>query len=263
VLLEIATSILGLRTRSWESQVIDAIYDLVWTVQQHGARPAFLNLFRSEFDYEYHQYDMLLESLAARYDVPLLDLAAALQRSRGRAFCLSTIRDVTHTNEAGARLQAADVTRFVAGIVADDREQARGPRPRIVRRSVALTALVASAPRGDHRRAGFSCSYVQLPAGEELSITFDKPTNVLGLGMLSHPRAGDVSVIAPGHAPVPLSAYYASSYYEHYVFRRLTPTLRVTELTLHQLDTMPQVTLNKGQADPGPRAGRLVDLHVF
>lgn len=262
VVLEIATSVIGLRARSFISQVIDPIYDLLNTIHEHGSQAAFVNLFRSEFDYPYHQFDMLVESIAARHRIPLLDLAAGLERHHGREFCLSTVRDVTHTTDEGAAFQAEQVTRFLSEVLDDPAPQMRPPAPQITRQIVPVASLV-DLPTGRHERAGLVCDYARLAAGQEVDIGMGRRVRVLGVGALSHPRAGELTAVVGERRPFTLDVYYEASYYEHYVWRRLTPVPGADRVTLWQSPEIPALTPAKGEKDEGPREGLLVDLHVF
>ncbi|MFM2119897.1 MAG: hypothetical protein RL722_1365, partial [Pseudomonadota bacterium] len=171
VVLEIATSILGQKINDWRREGLNVLYDLCTRIQQGGAKVAFVNLYRDEFDYDFHLYDMMIEAVAARYHIPLLDLGAGLAREQGKAHCRTLIRDAVHTNPEGAEFQALKVQDFILDQCRRPSPQAIVPSPEHMEQVLDVAQFNPELTVRPFSRAGQEAHYTELPAGQTCQLS--------------------------------------------------------------------------------------------
>lgn len=261
VFLEIATSLYGAKVTDWKHDGLDLLYQIFSSIQATGAELAFINLYRDNFDYRYHVFDMLLESLAHRFNVPLLDLSAGLLAQRGVEFCRSLLRDVVHTTVEGGEFQAEAVWNFLCATLRRDTRCLPFPCPIRRREAVSFIDGCGGMESGAFSRSGLELRYGILKAGEECTIMVPPHARVSGISFLSGPLSGKLELTFRGANKIEvIQAFDEHCFYERYNYRLLN--LEGCEsVTCRQLEELPGVALRKGEMDRGQRVGKLVALH--
>lgn len=262
VVLEIATSIYGLKISSVEEEILDVLYGILHRLQAAGIRTSFVNLFRDNFDYNYHIFDMVIESICSRHDVRLLDLGRQLLVARGRVFCRSLLRDDVHTNETGSNFQGVSVASFILDFVADRKyRNFKFPAPRKIRRGIEFKNYTTH--RTAFRRSGLSCEVAVLNEFESISIPLPDDVNVFGISFISGPRSGDIEIDFHDGNPHRLSCFDEYCFYKRYNFARFKTRSSLGSVKVSQLSGISAVSLKKGDKDSSPRIGELVQLHYY
>jgi BNR repeat-containing family member len=264
VFLEISTSIYGTKVVDWEFSVLDLLYDVISRIQKLGAQTAFINLYRDDFDYSYHVFDMILESLSLRFDIPLLDLAARLKRLRGEKFCRSLLRDVVHTNHSGSEFQGSSISDFISETVWRRRRNKPVPAPKRIARVVRFSDAAVGPELEQFSRAGLDLILVRIEAGKSCTINIPDGAILYGISYISGPLAGDLVIqfSNDGNSLV-VSAFDEHSYYPRYNLRRFEERRGCQSVTVTQTEQMPVVQPLKGVPDTSPRVGLLAALHYF
>jgi hypothetical protein len=262
VFIEIGTSIYGQTPADSFADKADAVYDLLYSIASSGASVGLINLFRKDFEYDYYAYDMMLEALAYRFDLPLLDLGAGLERQRGRDFACSLLRDLVHPNGEGSPFQAQAIEQFVLEVLAAPRRVQRLPRPKLRRKALWLAERGGSANTVLFSRAGLSVDALALPAHESCTVRIPDGATPLGLSFLSGPLTGELEIDGE-HFPKPLKlqTYDGHCYYRRFNFAKVGVPASSKTMRIRQLAAVPSIPLSKGQADPSRRVGELFALH--
>jgi hypothetical protein len=264
VFIEIGTSIYGQTPADSFADKADAVYDLLYTIASSGACVSLINLFRKDFDYDYYAYDMMLEALAYRFDLPLLDLGAGLQRQRGREFACGLLRDLVHTNGEGSQFQAQAIEQFVLEVVAAPRRVQPLPRPKLRRKALWLAEQNGSVNTVPFSRGGLSVAALALPAHQSCTVRIPDGATPLGISFLSGPLTGELEIDGEHFSkPVKLQTYDGHCYYRRFNFAKVAVPASSKSLRIRQLAAMPSVLLSKGQADPSGRVGELFALHYM
>jgi len=265
VFLEIATSIFGTKITDWAREGLDLFYDLCERIQASSARVALINLYRDDFNYPYHVFDMVLESLATRYELPLLDLAAGLIRREGRDFCRSLLRDVVHTNTIGAEYQAQKVCEFIKSVVQANKPQRHLPDPQYKARAIDFAPASLHRPPYVFSRSGLQVDCGVLHAGESCELVIPPGARVYGISFISGPVSGEFTLSFSGIAkPIVVQTYDEHCYYSRYNFRSFPPITGGQAVSVNQTDGLPSyIKLAKGEPDTSARVGRLGALHYF
>lgn len=251
VLLEVFTSMWGRGAPLLAPAMVDTFHDLANRVQDTGAKLAMVSLYRSDVDYDRDTSDLLAYAIAARFDVPRLDLAGGLIRARGRAFCETLVRDGVHQTADGARFVAEQVAAFVSAVM--HAVPLTLPRAR--------NRIVAVKPEAQMRmdRSGYVFTYAELQEDQSLTLEFP-PSQLCGIAFVSGPTAGQIEVTAGDRRHV-VQCFDRHSYYSRYASKRL-PLVPCSSVTVRQLPGVPNVELIKGSKDTGPRVGRVISVFV-
>lgn len=263
VFLEIATSIYGARIADWPNEGLDLLYDLFDRIAQSGAGVGLINLYRDDFDYPYHLYDMMLEALAARHGLPLLDLGAGLARREGATFCKALLRDTVHTNAEGSRFQAEAVGDFIREALRANRRPQDLPKPRRRAREVDV-ATACGLPSRDFSAYGVETVHGVLSAGEGCVAKLPAGALLYGISYVSGPRSGELELHLHGvDSIVPVMTYDEFCFVERYNFSAIRTTEACTGVAITLKDAMPDIRLLKGEADLSPREAYPIALHYF
>jgi len=264
VLLEIATSVYGKRQfESIERDVLDVIYDLLHKIQLSGAQISLVNLYRSDFNYSYHYFDMILESICNRYKLPLLDLANGLLVEKGSESLAPFLRDVVHTTEAGAEFQGREVASFINEVIACNILNKKIPTPRNLIRSLSIVNQSVDFPQYVYKRSGMELIGVSIAEGENLAISIPDGYSFCGISFLSGPLSGNLGLKFDGAEKETIIATYDEfCYYDRFAFRWFNGFVKCKSIVIRQLPGMPSVQLKKGSADNGARLGRLFEVYI-
>ena len=262
VVLEIATSIYGLKISSVEDEVIDVLYGILHRLQNAGVRVSFVNFFRDNFDYNYHIFDMIIESICARFDVKLLDLGRKLWVSKGRNFCRTLLRDDVHTSETGANYQALSVASFILDFIADRKYRNFSfPPPRMVRKAVNCSKFSDSISL--FSRSGLKCEVANIYELESINIELPIGRMLFGVSYLSGPRSGEIKLDFHDESSIAVQCFDEYCFYKRYNFSRFKPRRSVGQVTITQLAGVPTQSLKKGIKDYSQRLGEIVQLHYY
>jgi hypothetical protein len=264
VFLEFSTTIFGARITDWVREGLDPLYDLFERIMASGARLALINLYRDDFSYPYHVYDMVLESLSARHGIPLLDLGAGLFRHEGQIYCRSLLRDNVHTNQEGAVFQANRVWSFIRSVIRDDRPHNNLPAPQWHRRALDLATACPTLQSSQFSRAGLKLTCGVLKAEESCLVTIPEDVQLYGISFLSGPLSGEFTLDFHGvNKRIAIAAYDERCYYLRYNFRRFGLIAGCTAVTITQGASLPDIRLVKGEANLSARVGNPIALHYF
>jgi hypothetical protein len=261
VFLEIATSVYGTQIADWWRDGLDVLYDLFSCIQASGAEPALVNLYRDDFKYPYHVFDMVLESLSRRFNVPLLDLGASLLATQGVEFCRSLLRDVVHTTPQGSQYQAEAVSRFILDTIHARMKSRPFPQPLVRRRAVPFVCGGTSIEGADFHRSGLRVKHAVLPSGSTCAIKLPSNAQACGISFLSGPLSGELELRFESSTRIDtVQAFDEHCYYERYNYRRFSP-IRCETVTCTQLPGIPSTKLRKGEPNLAARVGKPVALH--
>ncbi len=262
VVLEIATSIYGSKISSVEDEIIDVLYDILNCLQKAGVRVSFVNFFRNNFNYDYHVFDMVIESICSRYGVKLLDLGRNLLVSKGRIFCQNLLRDDVHTNETGANYQAISVASFILDFVADRKyRNFTFPSPRRIRKAISCSKF--SEKTSLFSRSGLSCRVAEIYQLNSIKIDLPIGVMIFGVSYLSGPRSGQIEIDFHDESTIVVQCFDEFCFYKRYNFSRFNPRRSVGSVTITQLAGMPTNPLKKGIKDYSERLGEIVQLHYY
>ena len=264
VFLEISTSIFSSRVNNWEREGLSVLYDLFDRIAASGARIALINLYRDDFEHDYHIYDMLLEAIAARHNISVLDLGAGLLRRSGKSFCKSLLNDFVHTNTKGSEFQAKQTWEFIRDVVKADQKNATLPAPKHRARSISLNPYCREHPLRYFERSGLELYHGSLHPGEIWTINLPKGAELYGISYLSGPLTGRLIMnLHDIDKKIVIDTYDQWCYYLRYNFRQIDPAQACTTLTITQDPSQPATKLLKGEANFGSRIGHPLALHYF
>ena len=263
VFLEIATSVYGMKLGSTDNDGLDLLYDIFCVTQKTGAQIGMINLYRSNFDYQYHYFDMLIEALCARYSVPLLDLGHGLLAQKGAEFCATLLRDTVHTSDAGSQFQGEEVAKFVAATVVSSSRNKVIPVPRFNRHALDARELVPWYEKKQFKRSGLLINYIEIGECSSERISLPIGTKIIGVSFLSGPQSGRFLLrLGSEGREVKVEAYDEHCFYERYNFMRFA-VAACDSVTIEQLPGRPDIKLRKGEVDSGPRIAKIVALHTI
>jgi hypothetical protein len=264
VFLEIATSIHGKRNiESVERDGLSVLFDLFKQIQANGAQIALINLYRDDFDYPYHYFDMLLEALSHRYRIPLLDLANGLLADEGKQFITSLLRDSVHTTASGSEFQGKAVSAFISEVLGSDVKNRKTPHPRTETQSLSIPALFPGRPQSNFRRAGLELAAMKVDEGEEIVIPIPEGFSFCGFSFVSGPLAGNFGVRFDGAGKELLvPAYDDRCYYERFNYRWFKQTVACKSVFIRLHPGRPPIDLKKGEPNNDPRVGELIAAYV-
>ncbi|WP_306396787.1 hypothetical protein [Telluria beijingensis] len=264
VFLEISTSAHSKYTlHSVERDVLDVAYDLFRKIQTTGAEVSLINLYRKDFDYEYHYFDMLLESLSARFQIPLLDLGNKLLAERGREALAPFLKDYVHTTEAGADFQGREAARFIGEVVTSGARNKKTPLPRTTISSLSVISQVTNASQYWYKRGGIELTAASIDEGNEIEILIPDGYSVCGISFLSGPRSGKLGLrFDSAEMETIISTYDEYCYYERFNYRWFNSHFSGKSVAVRQISGTPDVELRKGSVDSRPRIGRIFDIYL-
>lgn len=262
VVLEIATSVYGMKIASVEDEILDVLYGILYRLQKSGVRVSFVNLFRDNFDYNYHVFDMLIESIAQRYDIRLLDLGRGLWVARGRDFCRSLLRDTVHTNESGATFQGVAVAGFILDFLLDRKyKNFKFPAPKRDRKAVDVFSMCEATCR--FSRSGLICSPGVIEEMQSVDVDIAFSSTIFGFSYISGPRAGEIALDFQDGDRLVVPAFDEFCFYERYNFYRIRKNVPAGTVRVTQLSGIPDISLKKGSRDASPRIGKVLQLHYY
>lgn len=259
VFLELATSVYGSKQSNW-SECLNLLYDLLSRVQSTGARIGLINLYRSDYEYQFHVFDMIIESIAMRYNLALLDKAMGLERDLGPEFCKSLLRDVVHTNVLGAMTQADWVSDFIQKSIVSIIPQHLLPLPKYQASFLTFSSNPKVHPKElfKYKRAGLELDCMILNEDESCSLLLPEEAIVYGISFCRHSLCGKIQ-LNYGHQTknIDVMMYDQNSYYTHFGFQRIPHISNAIEITVTQSSETPTIQLTKGEKSIGKRFGLL------
>lgn len=250
VVLEIFTSLFAKSQPVSANKTIEILHDLLFRIQATGAKVAFLKLYRDDIDQEGSGFDLAMEGLATRYGIPLLNFGKDVRREHGLDYLRGLLTDAVHLTADGAR----DVARRAAPWIRQAAQTAQQsvPPPQVTR------SKLLPSEDGRMERTGYAFPFSVLNPGETIELDVGDARTV-GLAYVAGPQAGAIEITGGGRV-LQHQCYDQHCYYSRYAFLQL-PSM-TGKIGIRQLDTTPDVKLLKGEADTGPRVGRLVGLYV-
>ena len=231
-------------------------------VRRMGARAAMVHFWRSDVDFDHDLFIDTCDQLGRRMQVPGLNVAR-LVAALPEAERAGMFKDEVHTTAAGAAFYARHVAALLPHLL-------DGPHPTPDAGLAGFAAATSSLPISHlagiadpplYRRSGLALPFVALEEGQPLRLALPAPSVVGGLSALIGPRTGDLAIRLAGLPPQPVRFYDEFAYYER-LFTRILPEQTAAALELEQLSGVPPVALRKGEAQAGPRQGRVFSLLV-
>lgn len=250
VVLEIFTSLFAKTQPVSANKTAEILHDLMSRIQATGAKIALLKLYRDDIDQDGSGFDFLMEGFAGRYGIPLYDFGAEVTRECGKEHLRALLWDAVHLTVEGAREVAQRCAPWI--------RQAAGSVQRSVRKPVVVRSRLLPSEDGWIERAGYGFPFRLIPAGDKLDLELGSALAV-GFAYVAGPQAGAFE-ISGGGKTIRHQGYDQHCYYSRYAFRHLPPISGT--ITIRQLDEIPTTKLLKGEADHGPRVGRLIGVYV-
>lgn len=195
VLLEIATSAFAMHPLASVASGKDILADILLTLQEIGAEPAFLLHVRHWTRPVVLDFGSLIRQFCHDLDLPLLDLAEGWIAEHGEAQVRAWLRDATHTTAEGGLVMAERLVPFLQKVLA--RPPGRvGTRfvPPVWRRKVLDFAhRLPECPKETFDCLDLPLDYIRLN-GREVVIDLGRVLRLQGLVHLFHAAGGHVSV---------------------------------------------------------------------
>lgn len=235
-----------------------------------GAYPTLLPLYRADVDPDADAFAEAGRRVAQALDVGFIDGARLSYTADERK---PMLKDVVHPTEEGSKLCLQRLWPHLQRTLALPRPAARDryfTRPNSIYTTSIAQARAsqpAEADTGRFERAGIRFDYVRCTVDQPVSLEFDEPCIVNGLGYLMGPRSGRIHVAfdrpddgGEGGFTSAIDAFDEYCYYERYHARPIEPRL-ARRLDLSIDPTPLAIALKKGEPDPGPREARLCHLY--
>lgn len=197
VLLEINASAYAMHPLSTEASGRELLADILLTVQDIGAEPAFM-LHRRRWTRPLQlDFDALIRRFCQELGLPLMDLADGWIARHGAEQVAAWLRDEVHTTVEGGQVMAEALEPFlVACLTAPPSLAGRTlPRPQWRRTVLDTAPMLAQWPRERHDCLDLPLDYARLEGAEAL-LDLGGEVRVQGLVHLFHPAGGKVRVTA-------------------------------------------------------------------
>lgn len=245
--------------RKWGSisKLEFAIFALINFCRSRGIVPIFVNLFRTDVDYDHDDFWDMAACHFQAHDVQHLNLAPIMRNECERQGYQTLFKDEVHPTDAGTAVYKQALSEFLT--TSHDKilaERARLARSRPFRYSgfsaVEFAGVAGSEGTRLFARDGFSVPLAIVPAGKSVEVSLRTDMLVHGVDFLMGPATASFSVAVGELTPVEVAAFDKYCYYERLQSVELAANRGAQLVVTQSSDRMPIELLKGSRAEDGP-----------
>lgn len=215
VMMEITSSVYSHSRLATNESATELLLDCLHAVKEIGAQPSFMLHYRNREGKELLDFEGLTCDLAAKYEVPVLNLSSALVDEFGLEHANSLLRDKAHTTEEGSELFAERAHSFLSGLIENDANPKldQVPLPQWRRELLQMIGLMDQCTKSMLDLQNIMLPYAIFDGNSSATIDLGETTRVMALTHVMHSGGGHCDIVLDGVETLKLTSIDPMSHF--------------------------------------------------